>query len=109
MLAAFAAVVAATTTEALIGTGAITLLTIAISFTAATARRAHNENQECRHENALCNWRQSVLIEVMHQAGIPVPSWIWTAVPDDVSKMSPEEQRHMAQKMIDPFGGDPTD
>jgi hypothetical protein len=109
MVAALAAVVAATTTEAIIGTGAITLLTIAISFTAATARRAHSENKECRQENALCMWRQAVLIEVMHNAGMPVPSWIWTTVPDDVTKMSPEEQRGMAQRMIDPFGGNPPD
>lgn len=109
MVAALAAVVAATTTEAIIGTGAITLLTIAISFTGAAARRARADNMECRRENAICNWRQTVLIEVMHNAGMPVPSWIWTHVPDDVTKMSPEEQRGMAQRMIDPFGGDQLD
>jgi len=104
MSAVFAAIVAATTTEAIIGGGAITLLGIAISFTGATARRAHTENKECRRENALCNWRQTVLIEVMHQHDMPVPSWIWSSVPADVTKMSPEEQRGVAQKMLDPFG-----
>jgi hypothetical protein len=107
MGAALAAVtVAATTTEAIIGTGAITLLTIAISFTGAAAKRARAENQECRHENALCNWRQTVLVEVMHNAGMPVPSWLWSETPVNVAKMSPEEQRTMAQQMLDPFGGD---
>lgn len=94
----------AVSAETIVGGGAIALLSLAIGFTGTTARRARADNLECRRENAICNWRQTVLIEVMHNAGMPVPSWIWTSVPDDVTRMSPEEQRGMAQRMIDPFG-----
>lgn len=84
---------------------AITLLSVSISYSFASSRRAHNEISELRHENATCTWRQAVLIETMHAARIPVPSWIWREAPEGVAKMSPEEQRNMAARMIDPFGG----
>lgn len=84
---------------------AITLLSVSISYSFASSRRASREIKQLRHENALCTWRQAVLIETMHAAKLPVPSWIWHEAPDGVAQMSPEEQRGMAARMIDPFGG----
>lgn len=100
-----AAVLAASTGETVTAVGAASLLTVAISYSLSTARRARLDAKDLRVENALCNWRQAVLVEVMHNAGMPVPSWLWRDAPENVEKMSPEEQRTLAQKMIDPFGG----
>lgn len=87
------------------GVGALSLLTVSTSFMLASLRRANGEIKDLRHDNRVCNWRQMVLVESFHAAKLPVPSWIWSHVPEELDKLSEEEQRSMAQRMIDPLGG----
>lgn len=98
---------AASTAEAVTATGLAALLSVACTYSINAARRARSEIKDLRRDNAACTWRQIVMEETLHDAGMRVPPWLWGPVPADLAKLDHEEQRSLAQRMLEPFSPHP--
>jgi len=79
------------------GAAALTLLTIAIAF---NFRNQLNNSRERKHQEAMCRWQISVLVEVLEVNNIQMPSKFWQNPPPEATKIQEEEMKQRKRRIF---------